>query len=94
VKGFKANLREDADQVLGSVSDEYEVVENIDAFRCLDALIGSELHFETAGSVGGAQRGRRAPRLRTAPQRPDQPGPAVLRGHDTQAARARTGHGG
>jgi phage/plasmid-like protein (TIGR03299 family) len=49
-KGCKANLREDTGQVLGIVSDEYEVVENVDAFRCLDALIGSEMHFETAGS--------------------------------------------
>jgi hypothetical protein len=31
--GFKANLREDTGEVLGIVSDEYEVVENIDAFR-------------------------------------------------------------
>jgi phage/plasmid-like protein (TIGR03299 family) len=55
-KGFKANLREDAGQVLGIVSDEYEVVDNIDAFRFLDALIGSEMHFETAGSLWGGRR--------------------------------------
>ena len=42
-KGFKANLREDTGDVLGIVSDEYEVVDNRDAFRFLDALIGSEL---------------------------------------------------
>jgi phage/plasmid-like protein (TIGR03299 family) len=54
--GFKANLREDTGHVLGIVSDEYEVVENRDAFRFLDALIGSELHFETAGSVWGGRR--------------------------------------
>jgi Domain of unknown function (DUF932) len=53
-KGFKANLREDTGDVLGIVSDEYEVVENRDAFRFLDALIGSEMHFETAGSLWGA----------------------------------------
>ena len=55
-KGFKANLREDTGEVLGIVSDEYEVVDNRDAFRFLDALIGSELHFETGGSLW---RGRR-----------------------------------
>jgi phage/plasmid-like protein (TIGR03299 family) len=54
--GFKANLREDTGEVLGIVSDDYEVVENIDAFRFLDALIGSELHFETAGSLWGGRR--------------------------------------
>jgi len=54
--GFKANLREDTGDVLGIVSDEYEVVDNRDAFRFLDALIGSELHFETAGSLWGGRR--------------------------------------
>src|SRR5438270_9757087 len=55
-KGFKANIREDTGDVLGIVSDEYEVVDNRDAFRFLDALIGSELHFETAGSIWGGRR--------------------------------------
>jgi phage/plasmid-like protein (TIGR03299 family) len=54
--GFKANLREDTGEVLGIVSDEYEVVDNRDAFRFLDALIGSEMHFETAGSLWGGRR--------------------------------------
>ena len=31
---------------LGIVSDEYEVVDNRDAFRFLDALIGSDPHFD------------------------------------------------
>jgi phage/plasmid-like protein (TIGR03299 family) len=55
-RGFKANLREDTGEVLGIVSDEYEVVDNIDAFRFLDALIGSEMRFETAGSLWGGRR--------------------------------------
>jgi phage/plasmid-like protein (TIGR03299 family) len=55
-KGFKANLREDTGGVLGIVSDEYEIADNRDAFRFLDALIGSELHFETAGSLWGGRR--------------------------------------
>ncbi len=55
-RGFKANLREDTGEVLGIVSDEYEVVENVHAFRFLDALIGSEMHFETAGSLWGGRR--------------------------------------
>jgi phage/plasmid-like protein (TIGR03299 family) len=54
--GFKANLREDTGEVLGIVSDEYEVVDNRDAFRFLDTLISSELHFETAGSLWGGRR--------------------------------------
>jgi phage/plasmid-like protein (TIGR03299 family) len=55
-EGLKANLREDTGDVLGIVSDEYEVVDSRDAFRFLDALIGSELHFETAGSLWGGRR--------------------------------------
>ncbi len=55
-RGFNANLREDTGEVLGIVSDEYEVVDNRDAFQFLDALIGSELHFETAGSLWGGRR--------------------------------------
>ena len=55
-KGFKANLREDSGEVLGIVSDEYEVVDNRDSFRFLDALIGSDLYFETAGSLWGGRR--------------------------------------
>jgi phage/plasmid-like protein (TIGR03299 family) len=55
-KGWKANLREDTGEVLGIVSDEYEVVDNRDAFRFLDALIGSEMYFETAGSLWGGRR--------------------------------------
>ena len=54
--GYKANVREDTGDVLGIVSTEYEVVENRDAFRFLDALIGSELYFETAGSLWGGRR--------------------------------------
>jgi uncharacterized protein DUF932 len=42
--------------VLGIVSDEYEVVDNRDAFRFLDALIGSDLCFEAAGSLWGGRR--------------------------------------
>jgi hypothetical protein len=55
-KGFEANLRDGTSEALGIVSDEYEVVDNRDAFRFLDALIGSELHFETAGSLWGGPR--------------------------------------
>jgi len=32
-KGFKANLRDDTGEVLGIASDEYQVVDNRDAFR-------------------------------------------------------------
>ena len=32
-RGFKANLREDTGEVLGILSDEYEVVDNQEALR-------------------------------------------------------------
>jgi len=53
---YRANLREDTCQLLGIVSDDYKVVSNRDAFAFLDALIGSELQFETAGSLHGGRR--------------------------------------
>jgi phage/plasmid-like protein (TIGR03299 family) len=54
--GWRANLREDTGEVLGIVTVEYQVVPNRDAFRFLDALINSELYYETAGSHWGGRR--------------------------------------
>lgn len=54
--GFKANLRKDSGAVLGIVFHVYEVVDNRNAFRFLNALIGIEMHFETAGSLWGGHR--------------------------------------
>ena len=53
---YRANVREDTGQLLGIVSEDYKVVPNRDAFAFLDQLIGSELHFETAGSLHGGRR--------------------------------------
>lgn len=55
-EGFRANRRADDGAVLGIVSDDYKVVQNEQAFRFLDALIGSDLHFETAGSLMNGKR--------------------------------------
>ena len=55
-QGFVANLRDDNDEVLGIVSDDYRVVPNRDAFKFLDSLINSDLYFETAGSLNGGKR--------------------------------------
>ena len=51
VDGFHATVREDTDDVLGVVSDDYVVVQNRDCFAFLANLLGSELVFETAGSL-------------------------------------------
>ena len=56
VPGFKANLRENDQQVLGVVSDRYKVVQNEEAFAFTDALLGEGVTYETAGSL---QNGRR-----------------------------------
>jgi phage/plasmid-like protein (TIGR03299 family) len=50
IPGFRANVRCDTGEVLAVVSDTYEVVQNRECFAFLSNLIGSELHFETAGS--------------------------------------------
>ena len=55
-RGFKANLREDTGEALGIVPNGYEVVDNRDAFLFLEALIGSELDYETARSLWGGRR--------------------------------------
>ena len=44
-------VREDTQEVLSVVSEQYEVVQNIEAFDFIESLIGEELEFETAGSL-------------------------------------------
>ena len=56
VDGVHATVREDTDQVLGVVSDDYVVVQNRDCFAFLANLLGSELVFETAGSLWGGRQ--------------------------------------
>jgi phage/plasmid-like protein (TIGR03299 family) len=56
VDGFTATVREDTDTVLGVVSDDYVVVQNRDCFAFLANLLGSELIFETAGSLWGGKQ--------------------------------------
>ena len=55
-RGYRANIRQDTGDVLGIVSDDYKVVENREAFKFMDSLIGSDLHFETAGSLHGGRK--------------------------------------
>lgn len=49
--GYKANVRSSDNKVLGVVSDKYRIVQNADAFAFTDALIGGDVHYETAGSL-------------------------------------------
>ena len=56
ITGFKANLRETDNQVLGVVTDRYKVVQNEDAFAFTDALLGEGITYETAGGLQGGRR--------------------------------------
>ena len=51
IPGFKANVRDSDDSILGVVGDRYRVVQNIDAFKFTDGLIGGNVRYETAGSL-------------------------------------------
>lgn len=66
IAGFKANLRDTDDRVLGVVTDRYKVVQNGEAFAFTDGLLGEGVRYETAGSL---QEGRRTWLLAKLPQR-------------------------
>lgn len=51
IKGYKANVRDRDDTVLGVVTDRYKVVQNDEAFSFTDALLGEGVRYETAGSL-------------------------------------------
>jgi len=52
-----ANVRETDKQVLGIVSENaYNIVQNIDAFRFTDDLLGEGVRYVTAGSLGKGER--------------------------------------
>lgn len=53
---YRANLRVDTGEILGIVGDDYKVVQNIEAFRWLEALLGGDLKWETAGSLNNGRR--------------------------------------
>lgn len=56
LRNVRVNMRSDTGEPLGVVSTSYEVVNNRDAFAFLSNVIGSEMHFETAGSLWGGRR--------------------------------------
>ena len=66
VPGFKANLRDTDNRILGVVTDRYKVVQNCEAFAFTDGLLGEGVRYETAGSL---QEGRRTWLLAKLPQR-------------------------
>ena len=56
VEGYKANIRESDDSVLGVVTDRYKVVQNTEAFAFTDNLLGEGVKYETAGSLQGGKK--------------------------------------
>lgn len=56
IPGYRANLRDTDQQVLGVVTDRYRVVQNKEAFAFTDGLLGEGVKYETAGSL---QNGRK-----------------------------------
>lgn len=56
ITGFKANVRDSDNSVLGIVTDRYKVVQNTEAFAFTDALLGEGVRYETAGSLQGGRR--------------------------------------
>ena len=51
ILGYKANVRDSDDKVLGIVSDRYRIVQNDEAFAFTDSLLGEGVKYETAGSL-------------------------------------------
>ena len=58
VPNFFATVRADTDQVLGVVGNDYEVMQNRDAFSFFDAIVdgGEGILYETAGALGNGER--------------------------------------
>ena len=65
IEGFKANVRDSDNKVLGVVTERYKVVQNSEAFAFTDALLGHGVRYETAGAL---QEGRKVWMLAKLPQ--------------------------
>lgn len=89
IPGHYATVRQDTRAVLGIVGERYRIVQNDEAFQFMDQLLGSSLHFETAGSLGG---GRRVWVLATLPEHvevggdPVRPYVLLMNSHDGSTA--------
>ena len=56
VPGYKANIRETDNSILGVVSDRYKIVQNEAAFKFTDALLGEGVRYETAGALQNGKK--------------------------------------
>jgi phage/plasmid-like protein (TIGR03299 family) len=58
VPNYYATIRTDTEQVLGIVGNDYQIVQNVNAFSFFDAIVGSRkgILYETAGALGKGER--------------------------------------
>ena len=56
IDGYKANVRDTDQSVLGVVSNRYRIVQNEEAFAFTDKLLGEGVKYETAGSLQNGKR--------------------------------------
>jgi len=58
VPNYFATARADNDEVLGVVGNDYEVVQNVNAFDFFDSIVGGKegILYETAGALGKGER--------------------------------------
>ena len=56
IEGYRANVRNTDNKVLGVVTERYKIVQNEEAFAFTDTLLGKGVRYETAGSL---QEGRK-----------------------------------
>ena len=53
--GFRANVKDDDNSLLGIVSNSYKIVQNEDAFKFVDNLVDEGLNFDRAGVFRGGK---------------------------------------
>lgn len=56
IPGFKVNVRETDQKVLGMVTDRYRICQNKEAFDFTDVMLGEGVKYETAGSLSSGKR--------------------------------------
>ena len=54
--GWRMNVRDSDERVLGVVGGRYQIVQNTEAFDFVDNLLGEGVTFETAGSLANGRR--------------------------------------
>lgn len=56
ITGYKANIRESDNRVLGVVTDRYKIVQNHEAFSFTNELLDEGVRYETAGSLQNGKK--------------------------------------